>query len=57
MLLGRVYTCCNNSFLTLWARYFNRGGGIVRNSVGVVVMSMYSVYQQTIKQVIGCKSE
>ena len=38
-------------FLFVW--YFS----FVRNGVGVVVMTMYNVYQQTIKTVIGGKSE
>ena len=43
---------CGQGALIFWGR-----AGIVRISVGVVVMTMYSVYQQTIKTVIGGKSE
>ena len=51
-LAASIPSPCGQGALIFWGR-----GGIVRNSVGVVVMTMYSVYQQTIKTVIGGKSE
>ena len=46
-----------NRVVTLWYRALELLLGSTDYGVGVVVMTMYSVYLQTIKTVIGDKSE